>query len=131
MNGRVAQLAHDVAGDEPTTYDRIQALERWMGANTSYTLDIPPLPEGADAVEQFLFVDRRGYCEQIATSLAVMLRSLGVPARLGVGYAPGRAALGQRQLRGARHRRPRLGRGVVPRRRLAGVRPDRQRAAVG
>ncbi|HEY3190526.1 MAG TPA: transglutaminase-like domain-containing protein, partial [Solirubrobacteraceae bacterium] len=43
----------------------------------------------ADAVDQFLFVDRRGFCEQIATSLVVMLRSLGVPARLAVGYAPG------------------------------------------
>ena len=60
-----------------------------MGRNTRYTLDAPRPPRGADAVEQFLFVDRKGFCEQIATSLVVMLRSLGIPARLAVGYLPG------------------------------------------
>src|SRR5262249_26592082 len=45
MDPRISQLAHDVAGDEPTTYDRIRALERWMGDNTRYTLDVPPLPD--------------------------------------------------------------------------------------
>ena len=70
-------------------YDKVRALERWIGANTTYSLDIPALPDGADAVEQFLFVDRQGFCEQIATSLVVMLRSLGIPARLAVGYTPG------------------------------------------
>ncbi len=52
-------------------------------------MNAPPLPAGADAVDQFLFVDHRGFCEQIATSLTVMLRSLGVPARVVAGYAPG------------------------------------------
>ncbi len=60
-----------------------------MAEHTRYTLDIPPLPAGADAVEQFLFEDRRGFCEQIGTSLVVLLRSLGIPARLGVGYVSG------------------------------------------
>ena len=73
----------------PTTYDKVLALEGWMGAHTKYTLDIPPLPPGQDAVDRFLFVDRRGFCEQIGTSLVVMLRSLGIPARLAVGYATG------------------------------------------
>lgn len=86
---RVRELAAAVTADAPTTYDKIQALEAWMGANTKYTLDIPPLPEGQDAVDRFLFVDHRGFCEQIGTSLVVMLRSLGIPARLAVGYASG------------------------------------------
>jgi transglutaminase-like putative cysteine protease len=60
-----------------------------MSAHTQYTLDIPALPKGHDAVDQFLFVDQRGFCEQIGTSLVVMLRSLGIPARLAVGYANG------------------------------------------
>jgi hypothetical protein len=85
----VRELAAAVTADAPTTYDKIQALEAWMGANTKYTLDIPPLPEGQDAVDRFLFVDHRGFCEQIGTSLVVMLRSLGIPARLAVGYASG------------------------------------------
>ena len=86
---RVRALAAQVTANAPTTYDKVRALEAWMGANTEYTLDIPPLPDGEDAVDQFLFVDQQGFCEQIGTSLVVMLRSLGIPARLAVGYATG------------------------------------------
>ncbi len=86
---RVRALAAAVTANAPTPYDKVRALERWMGEHTKYTLDIPPLPASRDAVDQFLFVDRRGFCEQIGTSLVVMLRSLGIPARLAVGYATG------------------------------------------
>ena len=93
---RVLALAEQVAGSAHTAYDKVIALETWMHENVRYTLDIDPLPDGADTVDQFLFVDRKGFCEQIATSLAVMLRSQGVPTRLATGFAPGRynAALG-------------------------------------
>ena len=50
------------------------ALETWIGRHTRYTTDIPPLAKGQDAVTEFLFGNRRGYCEQISTALAVMLR---------------------------------------------------------
>jgi transglutaminase-like putative cysteine protease len=86
---RVKALARDVTASAPTTYDKVRALEAWMAANTRYTLDVPPLPDGADAVDQFLFEDKVGFCEQIGTSLVVMLRSLGIPARLAVGFVPG------------------------------------------
>ncbi len=90
---RVAALAEEIAGTAPTTYDAIRALEAWLGANTTYTRDIPPLPDGADTVEQYVFVDRRGFCMQIASALTVMLRSLDVPARLAVGFTPGDESL--------------------------------------
>jgi hypothetical protein len=45
--------------------------------------------EGADAVDDFLFQSRLGFCEQIASALTIMLRSQGVPARLATGYVPG------------------------------------------
>jgi transglutaminase-like putative cysteine protease len=86
---RVKALARDVTVDAPTTYDKVRALETWMATNTRYTLNVPPLPARADAVDQFLFVDKVGFCEQIGTSLVVMLRSLGIPARLAVGFVPG------------------------------------------
>jgi hypothetical protein len=44
---------------------------------------------GVDAVDHFLFVTRTGFCEQIATSLAIMLRTLGIQTRLVTGYGPG------------------------------------------
>ena len=86
---RVRDLAARITQNAATPYDAVRALEGWMARNTRYTLDAPRPPRGANAVEQFLFVDREGFCEQIATSLVVMLRSLGVPARLAVGYLPG------------------------------------------
>ena len=86
---RVLALAQSITAGDTTTYDKVQSLIDWMGAHTHYSLDIPPLPPGADTVDEFLFGNRVGFCEQISTSLAVMLRSLGIPAREAVGYVPG------------------------------------------
>ena len=72
---------------EGSTYDSILAYERWIAANTQYDLSAP-IPDG-DAVDDFLFGSQRGFCEQIASSLVVMLRSQGVPTRLATGYAAG------------------------------------------
>lgn len=86
---RVRALAHTITAHATTAFDKAQAIEDWLGAHTKYSLNIPPLPKGRDAVDQYVFVDRRGFCEQIGTTLVVMLRELGIPARLAVGYAPG------------------------------------------
>jgi len=86
---RVLALAQSITAGDTTTYDKVQSLIDWVGAHTHYSLDIPPLPAGADTVDEFLFGNRVGFCEQISTSLAVMLRSLGIPAREAVGYVPG------------------------------------------
>ncbi|MGH9195874.1 MAG: DUF4129 domain-containing transglutaminase family protein, partial [Acidimicrobiia bacterium] len=86
---RVKDLAHSIAGKEPTVLGKTLAIQRWLKNNTEYDLTIPPLPKGAEAVDHFLFEEKRGYCEQIASSMAVMLRSLGVPARFAVGYEAG------------------------------------------
>jgi hypothetical protein len=86
---RVAALARRVTADAPTVDGKVTALEEWIGGHTRYTTDIPPLGPGQDTVDQFLFGTRRGYCEQISTALAVMLRTLGIPAREAVGYVPG------------------------------------------
>ncbi|MGF1595770.1 MAG: transglutaminaseTgpA domain-containing protein [Acidimicrobiales bacterium] len=85
----VAELAAAVTADAPTTYDKVVALEEWIEDNIEYSRDITPLPAGSDAVHHLLFESRLGYCEQIGSALVVMLRSLGIPARLVVGYVPG------------------------------------------
>lgn len=87
--GRVAALARRITSKARTRYGEVQDLIGWIASHTRYSLSIPPLPPGADAVDQFLFVTHRGFCEQIATALAVMLRTLGVPARVAAGYVPG------------------------------------------
>lgn len=87
---RVRDLAEMLAAGKATTLEKVQAVEGWLSENTEYTLDVPSLPEGADAVDQFLFVDRQGYCEQIATAEAILLRLAGVPTRVVTGYTQGR-----------------------------------------
>lgn len=89
MPTRIADLATSVTDSSPTLFGKVKAIESWLGTNTTYSVDIPPLPANTDAVDHFLFDERVGFCEQIASSLVVMLRTLGVPARLGVGYASG------------------------------------------
>jgi transglutaminase-like putative cysteine protease len=72
-----------------STYDTILAYQQWLAVNTQYDLDAPVPPDGNDAVDDFLFESRLGFCEQIASTLVIMLRSQGVPARLATGYVPG------------------------------------------
>ena len=86
---RVLALARSITAHDTDTYDKVQSLIHWIGTHTRYSENIPPLPAGADTVDEFLFGNRVGFCEQISTSLAVMLRSLGIPAREAVGYVPG------------------------------------------
>ena len=86
---RVVELAQQVTAGADTDYDRIRALEGWMDDNTEYSLDAPLSPQGVDVVDHFLFDSRLGWCEQIASSLVVMARSVGIPARLATGFIPG------------------------------------------
>ncbi len=83
-----ATLALAITENSPTIYDKVTALEDWFDRNVEYTRDVPDAPAGIDPVDRLLFDVRVGYCEQIATSMIVMLRSLGIPARMAVGYVP-------------------------------------------
>jgi transglutaminase-like putative cysteine protease len=86
---RVRELAAQIAGGGPTAFDRALAVEDWILDNTSVTDEAAPVPAGADPLETFLFDDRAGPPERAATAMAVMLRAVGVPARMAVGYLPG------------------------------------------
>jgi transglutaminase-like putative cysteine protease len=86
---RTIELANRLAEETATTYDLVRAMEDWIRANVQYDLDAPVPAEGQDAVDDLLFGSQRGFCEQIASALAVMLRTQGVPARLATGYTPG------------------------------------------
>jgi protein-glutamine gamma-glutamyltransferase len=85
---RTRQLARELAQGQPTTYDTVRAIEAWLADNVEYTLDAPVPPTGADAVDHFLFESRLGFCEQVASAMAIMLRTLGVPTRVATGYVP-------------------------------------------
>lgn len=86
---RVIDLAHRIADGQPTVYDKVMAVQNWLKANTSYNLDIPPDPSGVDAVDYFLFERRQGFCEHIASAMAILLRAVGIPTRFAVGFDSG------------------------------------------
>ena len=95
---RVRVLAREITADAPTVYDKVRAVEQWLAASATYRLD-PPVPgPGEDAVDRFLFVDRTGFCEHFAAAEVVLLRAVGIPARLVVGLAYGEAAGGGRRI---------------------------------
>jgi transglutaminase-like putative cysteine protease len=85
---RVQGLADEVIGDATTRYDQILAMERWIGDRVEYSIDAPLSPAGSDVVDHFLFEAEQGWCEQIASSLVVLARLNGIPARLATGYVP-------------------------------------------
>ena len=89
MPGRVADLASRITAGRTTEYDKVIAVQDWIAANTQYDLNVARDPAGVDTVDRFLFVTKRGFCEQIASAMAVMLRTQGIPTRLVTGYGPG------------------------------------------
>jgi hypothetical protein len=88
---RVFALARQVIDEAGavTPYDKAKAVERWLRANITYDEDIPQPPPGQDPVDWVLFDYRRGYCNYYASAMIMMLRSQGVPARMGAGFAEG------------------------------------------
>ena len=114
VDRRVAALAREITADAPTGFDRAVALNQWFtGPDSTFTYDLSTAPgNGDDALVEFLTIGKRGYCEQFASAMAVMLRTLGVPARVAVGFTGGPG--GRRRPLGEHRGRPRVGGGVVP-----------------
>jgi transglutaminase-like putative cysteine protease len=86
---QVEALTESIVAGHASLESKVEALESWMSSHVRYSTDIPPLLPGQDAVNQFLFGSRVGFCEQISTALVVMLRTIGVGAREAIGYVPG------------------------------------------
>ena len=82
-----AALAREATAGQTTAFGKARALQDWFLRNFTYTLAVPP-GHGNDAIVRFL-QDKRGYCEQFAGAYAAMARSIGLPARVAVGFTPG------------------------------------------
>ncbi len=83
---RVADEARRVAGDAGTPYDIATAIEGYL-RTFPFNTGVPATPPKRDAVDYFLFDLKAGYFDYQASAMAVMLRTLGVPARIAVGFA--------------------------------------------
>lgn len=84
----IAELVRELTEGLGSTYDRMLALQQFFRAEFTYSEEVPA-GHSDDRMVDFLFHARAGYCEQFSSSFAVMARSLGVPARVAVGFTPG------------------------------------------
>ncbi len=81
----LAEAMYAEAGSAEAFIDAV--LTRFNREQYFYTLEPPLL--GADAVDDFLFETRRGFCEHYASAFAVLMRAAGIPARVVLGYQGG------------------------------------------
>jgi len=84
---RVTEFTTELTSDADTPFETAQQIEQWLESNRDYSLDATH--SGGDVAAQFIFEMDAGYCEYFATSMVVMLRSQGIPARYAVGYSTG------------------------------------------
>jgi protein-glutamine gamma-glutamyltransferase len=87
IDSKVADLAHAVTRDIATPYGMTIAIKQHLLSHYAYSLDVGSTPS-ASPLEEFLFTRKTGYCEHYATAMAVMLRTVGIPARLVTGFLP-------------------------------------------
>ena len=87
---RVRDKAADLTVGKDNPYDKAVAISDYLRSETfTYSQEIEAPPRDADGVDYFLFETQTGYSDYFASSMVVMLRSVGVPSRLAAGYAPG------------------------------------------
>ncbi len=85
---RIKRLAIDITRGTRSTEETVKKIELFLKKGEyTYTLSLPEV-EG-DPLESFLFKSKKGNCEYFASSLVLMLRSIGIPARIVGGYLGG------------------------------------------
>ena len=93
LPARVGELAAELTKDTETPIEKALAIQGHLrGDEYVYSQDIEKPPAGQDGVDHFLFETKTGYSDYFASAMTVMLRTVGVPARMAAGYAPGEAA---------------------------------------
>jgi transglutaminase-like putative cysteine protease len=85
VDPRVSQLAAQVTASGKNNFDKAATLENYLRTHYGYTLQLPRAPV-KDPIANFLFERKQGHCEYFASSMAVMLRTLGIPSRVVNGF---------------------------------------------
>jgi hypothetical protein len=92
VTDQTRQLAADLTAGLTDPYHRAEALAAFLRSDQfTYDTSVAPPPASSDLVDYFLFDPsmRRGFCTYYASAMVLMARSVGIPARLAVGYGPG------------------------------------------
>ncbi len=88
VDPRIPTLAQTATQRASNPYEKAATLEAFLKTKYAYTLNLTGSP-GKDPLAHFLFETRAGHCEYFASSMTVMLRTLGIPAREVNGFLPG------------------------------------------
>lgn len=83
----VRERARQIAGTDRVPFVVASNIERYLRENYPYSTSVGQRPPLRDAVTHFLFNAQRGYFDYHASAMAVMLRAVGIPARLAIGFA--------------------------------------------
>ncbi len=90
LPARVRTLAGEVTGAAPTAGAKALAVQAYLQSERFRYSTAPAPGDSMASLTDFLFGSRRGYCEQYAGAMVALLRSVDVPARIAVGFTPGR-----------------------------------------
>jgi transglutaminase-like putative cysteine protease len=85
LDTRVPQLAQKITSTATNDFDKAAAIENYLRTHFGYTLELPRT-KVKDPIANFLFERKRGHCEYFASSMAIMLRTLGIPSRVVNGF---------------------------------------------
>lgn len=85
LDSRVRQLAETITQGAKDNYDKAAAIQNYLLTHFGYTLQLSRT-RPADPIAEFLFTRKQGHCEYFAASMAVMLRTLGIPSRVVNGF---------------------------------------------
>jgi len=85
LDPRIPRLAADITRLAKNDYDKAAAIENYLKTRFGYTLQLPQTTV-KDPLANFLFERKQGHCEYFASSMAVMLRTLGIPSRVVNGF---------------------------------------------
>jgi len=88
LDARIPEFALQIVKDAQTPFDKALVMESYLRSRFAYTLNLTGKP-GDDPLAHFLFETRAGHCEYFASAMAIMLRTLGIPAREVNGFLPG------------------------------------------
>ena len=89
ISTRVRELAESVTANAGDPWQKALALEEHLRSNYAYSYETIVPYQGRTPLDWFLFDNRKGHCEFFASAMVVMLREIGIPARLANGYSLG------------------------------------------
>jgi transglutaminase-like putative cysteine protease len=86
---QLVALAADITAEAESPYDAAVAITNYLRTHIEYAQSVPAVPEGQDPVMWVLLNHKKGFCNYYASAEVLLLRAVGIPARLAVGFARG------------------------------------------